>query len=169
MRRAIFVLLALVPADLVTDAEVNGQDKKPAASEVQGDLKEMQGRWIAETWQVNGRDAIKDLQQRKVRAAATLSGDRLAFDELGADSKVKTENDRYTIRLDPKADPKQITWTRERDRAEIKAIYELKGDTLRLSTPLEAGGPRPATFDGSKGSDQVLIILKRLKEKGTPK
>jgi uncharacterized protein (TIGR03067 family) len=69
----------------------------------------------------------------------------------------------YTYRLDPKASPKAMTLTRWdlKDLPAREALYEVKGDTLRLCVGI--GGKRPKGFDDKEG--QVLVFARDRKAK----
>ena len=52
----------------------------------------------------------------------------------------------------------------EVEENEIKGIYELKGDTLRICGAGQ-GGERPKEFKSDEGSDAMLLTFRREKKK----
>lgn len=68
------------------------------------------------------------------------------------------EKGTYTLASAPT--PKQIDSTTDEKPGVEKGIYAVEGDTLKLCLAT-AGGPRPAEFRTRKGSDAILIVLKR--------
>lgn len=83
---------------------------------------------------------------------------------LAGGKKVLTLTDKRvekgTYRLDAAKRPREIDSTTEgRDGAE-KGIYVIEGDTLKLCLATR-GGPRPMEFTSKKGTDQILIVLRR--------
>jgi RNA polymerase sigma factor (sigma-70 family) len=62
--------------------------------------------------------------------------------------------------LDPTGKPK--TYDLATSEKTIEGIYSLEGDTLRLCYELAAEARRPSHFTTEKGSQQVLVVLKRL-------
>jgi uncharacterized protein (TIGR03067 family) len=51
---------------------------------------------------------------------------------------------------------------------QIKGIYEIKGDTMKLCIA-PAGQPRPTSFTSKRGSGNKLLVMKRVKNKNPGK
>jgi uncharacterized protein (TIGR03067 family) len=74
--------------------------------------------------------------------------------------------------LDPKADPKRITLTRNYGGKGFSypGIYELRGDRLRMCLALNdwyahtAARKVPDKFEAPKGSGRTLVVFERVKE-----
>ena len=78
---------------------------------------------------------------------------------------VGKDPDQGTVKLDPSAKPKamDITGTDGPNKGKtILAIYELKGDTLRVCYDL-GGKSRPTEFKTKEGTQQFLVTYKREK------
>ena len=119
------------------------------------DLKAMEGKWSIEKAEMNGEEidpeALKDI-------LVTITGERYEL-------LIKDTKDAGTIKLDEKQSPKTMdgTDTEGDDVGKVtKAIYELKGDTLRVCYATE-GGERPKEFATKPDSQLLLITYKREK------
>jgi uncharacterized protein (TIGR03067 family) len=66
-----------------------------------------------------------------------------------------------TYRLDPTKQPARIDSTTQSKSLTEKGIYAIEGDSLKLCLAT-AGGPRPAEFTTRQGTDQLLIVLRRV-------
>jgi uncharacterized protein (TIGR03067 family) len=60
-----------------------------------------------------------------------------------------------TFRIDPTHNPRRLDWEGSRQ------IYEVGGDTLRISYRLDRGGEYPQGFAG--GPREVVIVYKRVR------
>jgi len=70
----------------------------------------------------------------------------------------------FTFTLKPDASPKAmdlIDRQQERRAQKLSAIYELKGDVLRICLPNEGHMPRPVEFKSPPAADTALIVLTR--------
>jgi uncharacterized protein (TIGR03067 family) len=69
------------------------------------------------------------------------------------------------FKLDPAKKPKTIDMTAEKAKQEqVLGIYELKDDDLKLCFA-KGGGERPTEFISKAGTNQTVIVLKRVKAK----
>jgi uncharacterized protein (TIGR03067 family) len=116
-----------------------------------GDLARMQGTWRAIT--DSGTTILLNVQ-----------GDRCQIEASGPDGKpLKVK---AVLKLDEKASPKTFDWsdaTRDDGQAmpDLKAIYELDGDTLRVCGG-EPGAPRPTRFE-NVDDGPTLTVLRRVR------
>jgi uncharacterized protein (TIGR03067 family) len=74
-----------------------------------------------------------------------------------------------TYKADLKKKPHQIDFTFEEGPGDIKdknsaAIYEIKGDTLRICSSRPGDDNRPTEFSAADGSRRILVTLKREKK-----
>jgi uncharacterized protein (TIGR03067 family) len=123
------------------------------------DKSDLQGLWQAEKVVGNGKEAPPAVV-KKFRIQ--IEGDTLTFNPGG-------ENRRHTITLDPKAKPKAMDLTPldgpAKGRTLPVAIYELKGDTLRICLDKEGrSGKRPTRFKTVAGDGLAVLTLKRVKK-----
>jgi uncharacterized protein (TIGR03067 family) len=117
------------------------------------DLDKMQGSWRVVSSQVGDEKASEDeVKDRKV----TVKGNTMIY-ETGSERKEKREG---TVKLDPKT--KAFDWTFPKLGATMLAIYELKGDDLKIGFGND-GLIRPTRFEFGKEQVQWLLVLKREK------
>lgn len=115
------------------------------------DLKDMAGKWKVQTAEAGGK-ALESGDMADL--VVTISGDRYEV-------QVKDKTDRGTLKLDEAQKPKTMdaTDTEGEDVGKvIKAIYELKGDTLRVCYAFE--GDRPKEF-ATKADAPILLVTYR--------
>ena len=145
MRRtfpAAAALLLLLPAALLR------ADDAP-----KGD-KELDGEWEIKSLLRGGKEPPEDAP----KPSATIKGDQLIL-KFG-DKEYKT-----TFQVDPTKTPKTMDVKMEEGPHKgetMKAIYEVKGDELRLCHD-EPGKDRPTEFT-SKEPGEVLAVWKRVKK-----
>ena len=126
------------------------------AADTPDDAKALQGTWLPVKAELAGQPMSDALLK-------TIS---LKLDHGKYEVFVGTAPDRGTYTLDSGAKPKGITITGT-DGPNIDktfpAIYELKGDTLRICYDL-SGAKRPADFKSSAGTKLYLVTYNRKKE-----
>jgi uncharacterized protein (TIGR03067 family) len=120
------------------------------------DLKAMEGKWKPESAEIGGKkiDEVAELKELLI----TITGDRYEV-------VIKDKTDRGSLKLDETKTPRQMDATdTEGDDAGkvIKAIYELKDDTLRVCYAMK-GDERPTEFATKEGSPLLLITYRREK------
>ena len=128
------------------------------------------------TFAADPPDDAKALQATWKPAKAELAGQPMAADVLKTISLkmdngkyevfVGTQPDRGTYTIDATAKPKSITVVGTEGPNKGKtfpAIYELKGDTLRICYDL-SGAKRPAEFRTAAGTRLYLVTYTRKKE-----
>jgi uncharacterized protein (TIGR03067 family) len=133
----------------------------PAADE--GKHNKVQGTWAAVQAAFDGKKA----QDEVVRALeVVITGDTITITSPSAVEYFPSETGTY--KLDPSSKPKTIdlTLTAGPNKGKTLAgIYQLEGDNLKLCIH-GAGKERPKEFDSKKGTDGMLLELKREKAKG---
>lgn len=118
------------------------------------DLKQLEGSWEVVSMEANGKQAPSDKMPKKL----TIAGNKLTG--LGPEMEIKADASKAPKWID-------LTFKRGEQSNSLKAIYELKGDTLKLAIPLaQPGKPfeneRPTGFE-SNGKLQATMTLKRSK------
>jgi RNA polymerase sigma factor (sigma-70 family) len=127
------------------------RQKGPA--EAKSDLDRMQGIWRVVSSQVGDERATdEEVKRRKV----TVKGNVLSYD-YGNEQKKKQEG---TVRLDPKAKHLDWTWTSPASGTTMLALYELKGDDLKIGFGND-GQVRPQRWSIGKDDVVWLLVLKR--------
>lgn len=129
-----------------------GQEKDESKS----DLDKMEGSWRVISWQMaDEKKAGDELKKMKV----TVKGDTLIY-ESGEKRKKGDGPREGTIKLDPKT--KAFDWNLIDLGANMLAIYELKGDDLRIGFGND-GLIRPKRMVMGKEDVVWLLVLKREK------
>jgi uncharacterized protein (TIGR03067 family) len=141
-------LLAVIPAF--------AEDK---ASE--GDLAQLQGTWKAMVGPHKDRPFLLEIKGHSVSVTYTSGGDQV--------HSVKAE-----LKLDEASTPKAMDWvqlTRDGENAsDVEAIYELKGDTLKIRAGRRVEGVpkgfRPTEFrpDQDPGDDAQAVFMRQKAE-----
>jgi RNA polymerase sigma factor (sigma-70 family) len=122
------------------------------------ELAALQGTWIAVRIERSGKEAPAEvLKDFKV----VIEGNKMTINPA-------SDNRTSTFKLDPTKSPKWMDNTPEEGPAKGKslpAIYELKGDTLRMCFDNEGvSDERPKKFESGLGSGLCLFVLKREKK-----
>lgn len=121
------------------------------------DSQTIQGVWIAQSMEADGKPAPPEAV-KKVRF--TFKGDKLLVRGNFSDDR----EDECTYKLDPKQSPKHLQFTPPKEEKPVLAIYEIKGDELKICTrnPSSPDG-RPTGFTTKAGSGLALIVFKKQK------
>jgi uncharacterized protein (TIGR03067 family) len=130
----------------------------PPKPDAKAEMKKMEGTWTFEKSVANGMEGIPAEDLKKARLY--IKGDKRT---IKVEEEVLAES-QYT--LDPSSKPKKITikvLTGGLEGKELKGIYELEGDTLKIAVGLE--GEMPKDFESKEGSNVLLQVFKRVKEK----
>jgi len=141
----------LVLPVLLLVAAVLGADDKAADKE----LDKVQGKWTVESLTVAGKNEYADGAPKIVLVFKGNKGDVEA-------GNVVLEYSKFTISLDPSTDPKCMDLTFGKAGVTFEAIYEVKGDDLRICVHLEPRN-RPTEFASPEGSKAALAVAKRQK------
>jgi uncharacterized protein (TIGR03067 family) len=120
------------------------------------------------SWEIIGKEYMGKKATRE--EVAKLKGDMVVKDNTvtqWADDAGKTMVVSVaTWKLDPKANPKalDLTYTEGELKGEtVLAIYEVKGDTLRVCYAM-MNEKRPTEFAGNADGKAFLLIYKRVKK-----
>jgi uncharacterized protein (TIGR03067 family) len=144
MLRKPFVLLTLV---------LSSYPAAGGGAAADGDA--LQGTWLPSAAELAGKP-FSDEARKTIRLV--VKGDKYT---VTAGKQV----DRGTVKLNPKAKPKEldITGTDGPNKGKtIRAIYERDGDTLRVCYDL-SGKARPKEFKTKEGTQLFLVTYKRQK------
>jgi uncharacterized protein (TIGR03067 family) len=139
------VLLGVVVAGSLFAADGAGEAAKR-------DKEKLQGNWKA-------TEIIAGGEKRAVEVRMTFQGDKVAMVELPAGGGFTG-----TYSIDPEKSPATMNFTRgaEGSKVTVLAIYELKGDELKIChILLDKGGERPKAFEAT--AKTILVTLKRQK------
>ena len=120
------------------------------------DLQAMEGTWTVESAEAGGKPVESEELKELV---VTITGDRYTV-------RVKDELKAGTLKLDETQKPKTMdaTNTEGLDAGEVvKAIYELRGDTMRVCYALD-GGARPTELASKEDVPWLVITYKREKK-----
>ncbi len=127
-----------------------------AADDADKDKEKLQGAWQPISAIEKGKEQSKEeLKNRKI----TFKGDKVTVKH---GDKVHD----VTFKLDASKKPKEIDVTGKDDdgkEQQMKGIYELKGDTLKVCFATE-GGERPSKFESPENSNIIFVTLERIKE-----
>lgn len=136
---------------LLTAADATDAAKK--------DLDRLQGTWTPVNLKYDGGD-IGDAAEAKFQLV--IKGNKIVLTD---NDDVKKEYGQFTFKLDPTTMPKSMDVTvtaGSRKDAVLEAIYDVKGDELRICVKV-TGKERPAKFESPEGASVALIVLKREK------
>jgi uncharacterized protein (TIGR03067 family) len=123
------------------------------AAAADGDAQAIQGKWKLVAAELSGQPMGDDL----------LKIISLRMDHGNYEVFVGDEPDRGTYAIDPASDPKGmvVTGTEGPNHGRVfPAIYELKGDTLRICYDL-SGAKRPTEFRTAAGTKLYLVTYRR--------
>lgn len=146
-RIVIFATIAL----LASMFGICGADEKDEAG--------LRGRWITEKFVWSGRESGQDEEMGLAIDRETVSW---TYEKrMGNSGKSSTITFKY--KLDPSKKPAEINLIPTEGQFKGKvfpSIYHLDGNTLKLCRA-QPGQRRPPKFSSKKGSDDILLILKR--------
>ena len=126
------------------------------AADSLNDAKAVQGSWVPATAELGGQPMTE----------AVLKTISLKLDNGKYEVLVGGNPDRGTYSIDSASKPKSMTITGTEGPNHGKtfpAIYELKGDTLRICYDL-SGAKRPTEFKSVAGTKLYLVTYNRKKE-----
>jgi len=130
---------------------------------VKKDLATLKGSWEIVGKEYMGQKATKE-EVEKLKGEMVIKDNSVTqwADEAGEKIIVSQS----TWKLDPKAKPKalDLTYTSgELKGTTVLAIYEVKGDTLRVCYAMQ-DEKRPTEFAGKADAKAFLLIYKRMKK-----
>jgi uncharacterized protein (TIGR03067 family) len=148
MRAVLFAAFCfLAVADLPQTAGGAGQDDKDA----------LQGVWVAQSMESDGRPAPPE-EVKRMRL--TFRGDKLLLRGNFDDDR----EEECAYKVDPKPSPKQLDFTPPKEPKPILCIYEVKGDELKVCLRHASSSEgRPTEFATKQGSKLILVVLKKQK------
>ncbi|MCI0457854.1 MAG: TIGR03067 domain-containing protein [Gemmataceae bacterium] len=117
------------------------------------EMKLLEGTWTVESAVRDGEDHLKRIKDDRV----VIEGDRFTIKH-----KQQQREEKTTFKVDPSKTPRTMDLTSADGNKSILAIYELKGDTLKICFGRD-GKERPTEFTSEAGSRRMLIVLKRAK------
>jgi uncharacterized protein (TIGR03067 family) len=123
----------------------------PKTDDAKSEKDKLNGTWKLTAATINGEDKTADLVKHDY--VAIIAGDKIT---LGGEGDMRTSR----LVVDTTTQPKRF------DILISLGIYELKDDELKVCL---GGGTRPTEFTSKAGSQQVLFVFKRAKEKPTDK
>jgi uncharacterized protein (TIGR03067 family) len=127
------------------------------------DLDLLQGAWVIVGKEFMGKSATKEELKKLGGEMVIKSALVTQWADVAGDKYVVST---ATSKLNPKARPKRIdlTYTDENFKGEKSlAIYELKGDTLRVCYSM-GNADRPTEFAGKVDGKALLVTYKRVKK-----
>lgn len=116
------------------------------------DNDSIQGKWVPSAAELGGKMFPEDLRK----------GMTLVVKDGGYTVGVEKGTDQGTVKLNPKAKPKEmdVTGTDGPNKGKtFLAIYERDGDTLRICYDL-SGKSRPTEFKSTDGTQLFLVTYK---------
>lgn len=116
------------------------------------DLKKLQGKWETVTVVHNG-----EVQKPEKRSPWVFEGNKLKYPAFDTEDEIKLD-----ATLAPKTMDVRVVRKGQKTE-ELKAIYELAGDTLKICVDVGGKG-RPTAFESKADSGHRLVTLKRVKE-----
>src|SRR5262245_24877489 len=147
MRLSVALMIAFcVPVVGICSAD--DSDKKKVEDAAKKDLAALQGTWIVVEKEYMGKKATKEEINTLQGEMVIKDGTATKWEEECGKKQVVSE---AKITLDPNANPKavDITHTKGDLKGEIvRAIYELKGDSLKVCFAVE-DEKRPKAFEGA--------------------
>jgi len=160
-------VLALAASMLAADGAKDKPDRQSQEALLKEEQKSLNGVWIVESiaWPNEGKRELKGMR-------CAISSDKVSITLPGEDKP----SGGILIRIDPTKKPKTIDVFESPPPGKSKedalknppvlGIYELQGETLRISwVPLEQR-ERPKAFPSKPGGGQSLLVLKRQKPEG---
>jgi uncharacterized protein (TIGR03067 family) len=118
------------------------------------DLDALQGSWKVQKL-IRGGDEAPGKDSEKV--VFLFEGNKVSIDE----GRPKKET--ATFKLDATKKPKAIDFVPETKKESAEGVYDLDGDTLKLCFT-RPGTARPKEVASEKGSETILVVLKRQKK-----
>jgi len=129
----------------------------PADEAARKELAALEGTWILQSLQFDGKDLTGDYKLSLVIKGETAT--------VEGNDEVKMEYTRIGLKLDPSTMPKcldlRVVGGTQKDSV-LEGIYELKGDELKLCVKV-LGKDRPGKFESPDGESIALVTFKRQK------
>jgi uncharacterized protein (TIGR03067 family) len=120
----------------------------------------LQGVWVAKSMKADGKPAPKEAVKRM---RFTFDGDKLL---MRGNSKTDDSEEEATYVVDAEPSPKHLDFTPPNADTPVMAIYEIKGDELKVCIRhAKSSEGRPTKFESKPNSRLVLIVFKKQKTK----
>lgn len=116
------------------------------------------GVWVARSMESDGKQVPAEHVKRM---RFTFAADKLLVRGNFSDGR----EEECAFRIDAKRSPKHLDFTPPKEKKPVLAIYEVKGDDLRIClrhASSDAG--RPTEFATKEGSRLVLMVFNRQKQ-----
>jgi uncharacterized protein (TIGR03067 family) len=136
-------------AILIAGLSIAADNLKETAEE----LKKLEGTWVVESIVRDPREKHAD-QGKGIRCI--IKGENVMVKVPGEEKPAGG----LRIKIDPTKMPKAMDVQPEGEKDAIAAIYEVKGDTVRVCGAPH-GKARPTAFASEPGSGHTLFVLKR--------
>jgi uncharacterized protein (TIGR03067 family) len=121
------------------------------------DKASLQGVWIAESMEVDGKPAPAEVIKRM---RFTFKGDKLLVKGNFNDDR----EEQCSYEIDATKSPKHLDFTPPKEKKPILGIYEVKGDELKLCLRHGSSSDgRPTEFSTKPDSNLILMVFKRAK------
>jgi uncharacterized protein (TIGR03067 family) len=111
---------------------------------------EIEGEWIVVSSEIEGKPAPEGTE---LYTKMTFSGEDATLEG-------NTQKHQLYFTLDMTKKPKQINLYSKQEKVVWKGIYQVEGNSLKLSYG-QPNGDRPSRLDTSEGSKAILYVLKR--------
>jgi uncharacterized protein (TIGR03067 family) len=131
---------------------------EPQEEVVKKDREKIAGTWTVVLRESNGMKV--EVEELK-RILVTFKADGTF--EVQRDGEKFAEG---TSKIDPAKKPKEIDLTvksMDGEQRNVKGIYEIDGDDLKICTAGPSSQDRPKEFTGKEGSGNILMAYKRKK------
>jgi len=155
MQRAVFLIVTAFA--LVVLLNARAQEEKKATPK---GLDALKGTWTAQSLESGGQTMPGDLL-KKINMQLIFDGDKYTEKTEG---KVSEEG---TIKIDTSKTPATIDLNIRtgKDKGKLQlAIFEVKGDTLKMCLAEPGADRRPTAFASPAGSAGANVVFKRNKE-----
>jgi uncharacterized protein (TIGR03067 family) len=149
--RSLFAVCLLVGASAALAAPAKDKEDKD-------DIKKFAGDWTVASWKQGGADLDAD---RLEAAKWSVKDNKYTFEMDG-------NAEEGTIKLDPtkKVPTIDLTITGGNDKGkEQPGIYKIDGDTITFCFARPGGTDRPKDFTSTEDDSNILIVMKRKKDK----
>jgi uncharacterized protein (TIGR03067 family) len=155
MQRAVFPIVTAVA--LVVLFGANAQEEKKGKAK---GLDALKGTWTAISLEQDGKKQPED-RLKEINLQLIFNGEKYAERQEG---NVTEEG---TIKIDTTKKPATIDLSIRTgdDKGKLQlAIFEVKGDTLKLCLAVPDAKDRPTAFASPEGSKIANVVFKRAKE-----
>jgi RNA polymerase sigma factor (sigma-70 family) len=132
----------------------NTDEKDKKADKAKEDKDTILGDWKVTGVEVEGKDGSDTEKGREFQQAMlTITPHKIV-------AKSGEKSVELTYKLDASAKPKTIDLDNGGGKSWL-SVYSLDGDTLKICSPHQPGGNRPAEVGTKEGSGSFMLVLKR--------